>query len=40
MRLLCKRSEVKGYFIQEPQADYPVTVLCRVMQVSASAYYD
>ena len=31
---------MKYYFIQEQQADYPVTVLCRVMQVSTSAYYD
>ncbi len=31
---------MKYHFIQEQQADYPVTVLCRVMQVSASAYYD
>ncbi len=27
-------------FIQEQQAAYPVTMLCRVMQVSTSAYYE
>ena len=27
-------------FIQEQQRRYPVRILCRVMQVSSSAYYD
>lgn len=27
-------------FIQVQQQTYPVTVLCRVMQVSSSAYYE
>ena len=31
---------MKYGFIREWQGEYPVTVLCRVMQVSPSAYYD
>lgn len=31
---------MKYAFIQACQSDYPLRVLCRVMQVSASAYYD
>lgn len=31
---------MKYGFIREWHSEYPVTVLCRVMQVSASAYYD
>ncbi|WP_172680358.1 IS3 family transposase [Methylomonas koyamae] len=38
-RLICERSRVKYGFIQAQQKTYPVTVLCRVMQVSTSAYY-
>ena len=37
--LLCERSRIKYGFIQVQQKTYPVTVLCRVMEVSASAYY-
>ncbi|HET9679139.1 MAG TPA: IS3 family transposase [Gammaproteobacteria bacterium] len=38
-RLLCERNAVKYGFIQAQQRYYPVTVLCRVMQVGTSAYY-
>ena len=31
---------MKYGFIREWQGEYPVTVLCRVMPVSPSAYYD
>ena len=31
---------MKYGFIREWHSEYPVTVLCRVMQVSPSAYYD
>ncbi len=37
--LLCERSRIKYGFIREQQKTYPVAVLCRVMQVSTSAYY-
>ena len=38
--LLRERNEVKFDFIKAESRSYPVTVLCRVMQVSRSAYYD
>ncbi len=31
---------MKYHFIQDHQSYYPVTILCRVMTVSRSAYYD
>ncbi|MGZ5011706.1 MAG: IS3 family transposase [Methylobacter sp.] len=37
--LLCERSRIKYGFIRAQQKTYPVTVLCRVMAVSTSAYY-
>lgn len=38
-RLLCERNEVKFNFIKSESSFYPVSVLCRVMKVSRSAYY-
>ena len=38
--LLCERNEVKFDFIKNELHDFPVITLCRVMQVSTSAYYD
>ena len=35
----CERSRIKYGFIQAQQKTYPVTVLCRVMEVGTSAYY-
>ncbi len=37
--LLRERNEVKFDFITDESVHYPVTVLCRVMHVSTSAYY-
>ncbi len=37
--LLCQGNRIKYGFIREQQKTYPVTVLCRVMEVSASAFY-
>jgi len=39
-RLLCERNEVKYHFIKNHSSTYPVRILCRVMQVGKSAYYD
>ncbi|WP_444933562.1 IS3 family transposase [Microbulbifer sp. JTAC008] len=39
-RLLCERNEIKYSFIEKQQGSFPVRVLCRVMQVSKSGYYD
>ena len=36
--LLCQGSRMKYGFIREQQKTYPVTSLCRVMQVSTSTY--
>ena len=38
-RLICERNPMKYGFIQEQQKTFPVTVLCRVMGVSTSAFY-
>ncbi|MCF2911257.1 IS3 family transposase [Pseudoalteromonas sp. DL2-H2.2] len=38
--LLCERNEVKYQFIQVQSDEYPTLILCRVMGVSSSAYYD
>ena len=35
----CERSRIKYAFIQVQQKMYSVNVLCRVMEVSTSAYY-
>ncbi|MBT3202690.1 MAG: IS3 family transposase [Gammaproteobacteria bacterium] len=37
--LLRERNEVKYDFIRDESVHFPVTILCRVMQVSTSAYY-
>ncbi|MBT7046946.1 MAG: IS3 family transposase [Gammaproteobacteria bacterium] len=37
--LLRERNEVKFGFIRDESSHFPVTVLCRVMRVSTSAYY-
>lgn len=37
--LLCKGNRMKYGFIREQLKTYPVTVLCRVMQVSTSVFY-
>jgi len=37
--LLCERSRIKYGFIREQQKTYPITLLCRVMEVSTSAFY-
>ncbi len=37
--LLCERTRIKYGFIQAQQKTYPITVLCKVMLVSTSAYY-
>ncbi|WP_444930134.1 IS3 family transposase [Microbulbifer sp. SSSA002] len=39
-RLLCERNEVKYSFIKEQKSSFPVRMLCRVMQVKKSSYYD
>ncbi|MEM5528014.1 IS3 family transposase [Gammaproteobacteria bacterium AS21] len=39
-RLLCKRNEVKYNFIKKQSDDFPVAMLCRLMKVSKSGYYD
>ncbi|WP_143870695.1 IS3 family transposase [Catenovulum sediminis] len=39
-RLLCKRNEVRYRFIKKQAGQYPVVLLCRVMEVSKSGYYD
>ncbi|WP_339074139.1 IS3 family transposase [Teredinibacter turnerae] len=39
-RLLRKRNEIKYDFIQVESTQFPVVMLCRVMGVSCSAYYD
>ena len=36
---LCERTPIKYGFIREQQKTFPVTVLCKVMQVSTSAFY-
>ena len=38
-RLLCQRNEIKFGFIKDERCNFPVTILCRVMGVSTSAYY-
>ncbi|MFQ3243959.1 MAG: putative transposase [Arenicella sp.] len=38
--LLCERNEVKYHFIRSESTDYPVTMLCRVMRVCRSSYYN
>ena len=37
---LCERNEIKFDFIKTKSDRFPVAILCRVMQVSRSAYYD
>ena len=37
--LLCERTPIKYGFIREQQKTFPVTVLCKVMQVSTSFFY-
>lgn len=37
--LLCERAPIKYGFIREQQKTFPVTVLCKVMPVSTSAFY-
>jgi putative transposase len=39
-RLFCERNEVKYCFVKDHSSTYPVWILCRVMQVGKSAYYD
>jgi len=39
-RLLCERNEVKFRFIKRQSNLFPVALLCRVMSVSKSGYYD
>ncbi|WHI45265.1 IS3 family transposase [Microbulbifer sp. VAAF005] len=39
-RLLCERNEIKYEFIKKQQGSFPVRVLCRVMQVNKSSYYE
>lgn len=38
--LLCERIEVKFDFIRQHREAYPVTVLCRLLGVSRSGFYD
>jgi putative transposase len=38
--LLCKRVELRFDFIRQQMKAYPVTVLCKVMKVSRSGFYD
>jgi hypothetical protein len=37
--LLRERNEIRFGFIKEELTNFPVIILCRVMQVSTSAYY-
>ncbi|MCX7092003.1 MAG: hypothetical protein NTY50_00930, partial [Methylobacter sp.] len=37
--LLCARTPIKYAFIREQQKTFPVTMLCKVMLVSTSAFY-
>jgi putative transposase len=39
-RLLCERNEVKFRFIKQQSNRFPIVLLCRVMSVSKSGYYD
>ncbi|MCL1107918.1 IS3 family transposase [Shewanella algicola] len=39
-RLLCERNEVRYRFIKKHSNQFPVALLCRVMCVSKSGYYD
>ncbi|MGL4838423.1 MAG: IS3 family transposase [Shewanella sp.] len=39
-RLLCERNEVKFRFIKRQSNRFPVALLCRVMSISKSGYYD
>lgn len=39
-RLLCERNEVRFRFIKQQSNLFPITLLCRVMSVSKSGYYD
>jgi putative transposase len=38
--LLCERNEVKFRFIKQQSNLFPIALLCRVMSVSKSGYYD
>ncbi|MBB1437549.1 IS3 family transposase [Shewanella sp. SG41-4] len=38
-RLLCERNEVRYSFINTLKSKYPISMACKVMQVSSSAYY-
>jgi len=37
--LLCKRVELRYDFIRQQMKAYPITMLCKVMEVSRSGYY-
>ncbi|RPI54962.1 MAG: hypothetical protein EHM49_02535 [Deltaproteobacteria bacterium] len=38
--LLCERVELRYDFIRQEKKAYPVTVLCKVMEVSRSGFYE